>query len=204
MTGGGGVLDVRGRAQHAAPTFTLTKGGASDNSAARRGRGPGKPGRRFPSYHRQCRRSRGVQMTDYRSFVESKLADIDRRREEIETERTRLMTTLAVLDEADASRRRTALTPGTTTTDPAPLPATIVDLLRSSAEMLTANEIHGRLSQAREVPRSHMYSALHRLKKRNMVFKNGKVWGLVGPDAGTSDNSVGHSGSSLLTPPTAH
>ena len=143
-------------------------------------------------------------MTDYRNFVESKLADIDRRREEIEAERTRLMTTIAVLDEADASSRRTAQTPGTTTTDPAPLPATIVDLLRVSGQMLTADEIYGHLSLRREVPRSHMYSALHRLKKRNEVFKNGKVWGLVGRDDGTTDNSVGYSGSSLLTPPTAH
>ena len=151
-------------------------------------------------------------MTDYRSFVESKLADLDRRREEIEADRKRLMTTLGVLDEADASRRQpppTAET-ATTTTGPAPapvpVPATIVGLLRSSGQMMTADEIYGRLSQEREVTRAHMYSALHRLKKRNTAFKTGKMWGLVGRDDRTAADSVGHEDSevSLLTTPTAH
>ena len=57
-------------------------------------------------------------MTNYRDFVESKLADIDRRRADIESERERLLTTLGVLDESLPSglacflSRRRRLPPG--------------------------------------------------------------------------------------------
>ena len=140
-------------------------------------------------------------MTDYRSFVESKLAELDRRRTEIEAEREQLTMTLGVMDEADAALVRHA-TPGTATS-PAltPVPAAIVDILRSSGQM-TADDIYSRLLQEREVTRPHLYSALHRLKKRNTVFKTGKMWGLVKREDGVSMNSVKRE-STLLTNPTA-
>ena len=147
-------------------------------------------------------------MTDYRSFVESKLAELDRRREEIEIERKRLANALSVLDEADdATRRHQAImTADTPVVGVAPMPATIVSLLRSSGQMMTADEIYGKLSQEREVTRAYMYSALHRLKMRNTAFKAGKAWGLVGRDDRENADAVDSAGheepeSSLLTPP---
>ena len=148
-------------------------------------------------------------MIDYRSFVESKLADLDRRRDEIEIERKRLVNAISVLDEADDAARRHQTVPATATsatTRATPLPAEIIKILRSSGQMLTADELYGRLSQEREVTRAHMYSALHRLKKRNTAFKAGKAWGLVGRDDRNAADSAGYddAGSSLLTTPTAH
>ena len=61
-----------------------------------------------------------------------------------------------------------------------PLPAAIIEHLRSAGQMLTTEEIYTRLSVGREVPRSHLYSALHRLKKRGKAFKAGDEWGLAG------------------------
>ena len=141
-------------------------------------------------------------MTDYRSFVESKLADLDRRRAEIEAEREQLMTALGVMDEADASERRTAVVAAATIPRPTPVPVAVTGILRSSGQMLTADDIYNRLSDEREVSRPHLHSALHRLKTRNIAFKAGNMWGLVGRDDTTSVNP--ERGSSPLTNPTAH
>ena len=81
-------------------------------------RGSGKPGPQIPLSDCTTTVGRAFQgrmkMTDYRSFVESKLAELDRRRTEIEAERERLTMTLGVMDEADAALGRHA-TPGTAT-----------------------------------------------------------------------------------------
>ena len=66
--------------------------------------------------------------------------------------------------------------------------------------MLTAEEIYNRLLSERNVPRSHLYSALHRLKKRNQVFKADDKWGLVGRDD-KADEPSGYGQSTLLTAP---
>lgn len=153
-------------------------------------------------------------MTDYRSFVESKLAGIERRRATLETERNRLITALGVLDEADASAGgevarfvETAIpvtdSPPST---PAPVTEAIVDILKSSGKMMTPNEIHDSLSEKHNVSRELMHSGFYRLKRRGVAFKNGKKWGLVGRDDKTVEEpSTGHGTSkSMLTNPTEH
>ena len=150
-------------------------------------------------------------MADYRGFFESQLADIDRRRSELEDERQRISTVLRSLDEADAamgSSETSQPVKGETsqpvkgeTSQPVqkatgiPLPAAIVGLLRSS--MLTSEEIYTRLSDEREIPRANMYSALHRLKKGGKAFKANDKWGLAGRD----DKADEPGQSTLLTEP---
>ena len=122
-------------------------------------------------------------MTDYRVFVESKLADIDRRRAELENERKRIITTLGVMDEADASSGgATVRHADTTTPDPQPVTAAIVNILKASGRMMTAGEIYNILQQDRKVSRDLMHSGFYRLKKRGVAFSDGKKWGLVGRD----------------------
>ena len=132
-------------------------------------------------------------MTDYRSFVKSKLADTNRRLAEIEKERERLNTTLAVLDEADASGGGATARPAETTTDRMPVTSAIVKIIESSGRMMMANEIHDSLKVSRDL----MHSGFYRLKKRGVVFNDGKKWGLVGRD----DKTVA---SASLTNPTGH
>ena len=125
-------------------------------------------------------------MTDYRSFVESRLADIDRRRGELENERKRLMTTLGVLDEADASDGGATDRPAEMTPDQLPVTSAIVNVLKSAGRMMTAREIHDSLMQDHKVSRDLLHSGFYRLKKRGVAFKDGEKWGLVGRD----DNTV--------------
>ena len=126
-------------------------------------------------------------MTNYRDFIESKLADIDRRRADIESERERLLTTVGVLDEADSSQGDKSRPVVNAATAKVTVPFAIVDHLNSSGRIMTTDELHDYLSQ-RAVTRPHMYSALHRLKNRGIVFKAGKnTWGLVGRDDRTTD-----------------
>lgn len=145
-------------------------------------------------------------MTDYRSFVESRLADVDRRRAELENERERLITTLGVLDEADAFGGGTTARPAKETTpDRPPVTTAIVNILKSSGRMMTADEIHDSLLQAHEVSRDLMHSGFYRLKKRGTAFNDGKRWGLVDRDLKTAlpSPSDGQS-TSMPTNPTGH
>ena len=129
-------------------------------------------------------------MTDYRSFVEfsladleSNLADIDRRREELKDKRQKFITALGVMDEADASDGgATARPEETTTPSPPPVTSAIVNILTSSGRMMTADEIHDILLRDHKVSRDLLHSGLHRLKKRGKAFKDGKKWGLAGRD----------------------
>ena len=141
-------------------------------------------------------------MTDYRGFFESQLADIEKRRAALESERDEILAVLKRLDAADAAMVCKAPSPqkkvtaGTTV----PVPAGIIGVLKAAGQMLTAEEIYNGLLSERNVPRSHLYSALHRLKKRNQVFKADDKWGLVGCDD-KADEPSGHRQSTLLTTP---
>ena len=119
-------------------------------------------------------------MTDYRSFVKSKLAVLDRQLEEIGKERDRLMATLGVLDEADSEAMRSTL--AIPASRPSAATVTIIDAiaghLKSSGRMMTGGEIYNCLKQEREVSRASVYTALNRLKKRGRIRKEGKAWGL--------------------------
>ncbi|MYN66039.1 MAG: hypothetical protein F4X11_13560 [Acidobacteria bacterium] len=145
-------------------------------------------------------------MTDYRSFVESKRADLVRRREaldrqlqEIDNEQQRLEAALSVLDEADASREA-SLHPASATV---PLPAATLKLITRDG-MMTTDDLWGYLSQERDITRGHLHTALYRLKKRGTIFKSGNAWGLVGrDDKGAESEGQGDSSSLLTTPPNA-
>ena len=66
--------------------------------------------------------------------------------------------------------------------------------------MMTTDEIYQALSHEREVSRELMYSALHRLKKRGIALKVGKVWTLRGRDDRTAvDSGSKESLRSLIT-----
>ena len=150
-------------------------------------------------------------MTDYRSFVEftlaeveSNLADIDRRREELKDKRQKFITAIGVMDEADASDGGETARPEETTTPP-PVTSAIVNILTSSGRMMTADEIHDSLLKDHEVSRELLNSGLHRLKKRGAAFKDGKKWGLAGRDDKTVALAVtGQEQSTALTNPTEH
>ena len=130
-------------------------------------------------------------MTNYRDFVESKLADIDRRRADIESERERLLTTLGVLDEADSSQGDKSRPVVNAATADVPVPVAIVNHLITAGRTMTTAELNDLLSQ-RSVTRPHMHSALYRLKNRGITFKAGKnMWGLVGRDDRTTDGLSG-------------
>ncbi len=133
-------------------------------------------------------------MTDYRSFVESKLADIDRRSAVLENERKRLITAIGVLDEADSASGgvATARPAETTNPDPPPVTSAIVNILMSSGRMMTTNEIHDSLQQDHKVSRDLLHSGFYRLKKRGVAFQDGKKWGLVGHDDKTLTNPTEH------------
>ena len=143
-------------------------------------------------------------MADYRSFVESKLADIDQRRAKLEKDRERLITALGVLDEADASGGDATARPAETTTpDRPPVTTAILNILKSSGRMMTADEIHDSLLQDHKVSRDLMHSGFYRLKKRGTAFNDGKKWGLVDRDRKTALPSPGDGQStSMLTDPT--
>lgn len=117
-------------------------------------------------------------MTDYRRFVQSRLAELDRRRKEIEAERQRLTTTLSVMDEADtAGRSPVGVQAGKP--DITSAPAKILNLLNEAEGPVLADDIYRQLG---DVARPLLHSALHRLKKRGTVFKDGKRWCLAGRD----------------------
>ena len=139
-------------------------------------------------------------MTDYRNFVESKLAnlvrrreDLDRQRQVIESEQNRLEAALSVLDEADAAREKDSRRPATNV----PLPAATLNLIKN-AGMMTADDLYDALSKQREIGRSHLHTALYRLKNRGKIFKSGNAWGMVGRDDGDSEARE-HSDSLLKT-----
>lgn len=144
-------------------------------------------------------------MTDYRGFFESQLADVEKRRAALDSERDEILAVMKRLDAADAAMARKApsrqknVTAGTGRTT-VPMPAGIIGVLNAAGQMLTTEEIYNGLSNERDVPRSHLYSALHRLKKRGTVFKADNRWGLVGRDD-RADEPSDQGQSMLLTPP---
>ena len=141
-------------------------------------------------------------MTDYRGFFESQLADIEKRRAALESEHDDLLLVMKRLDAADAAMARKAPSPARPANAVTTLPSAVIDFLKASDQMRTVSEIHAHLSSERNAPRSHLYNALHRLKKRNEVFKaDDNMWGLVGRDD-KADESSGQDGqSSLITTP---
>ena len=175
-------------------------------SAARRGWGPGKPGPRRSAFRHYTTMltaaEEGRRVTDYRGFFESQLADVENRRAALDSERDEILAVLKRLDAADAAMSRKAPTPEkkVTARTTVQMPAGIIGVLNAAGQMLTAEEIYNGLSNERDVPRAHLYSALHRLKKRGKVFKADNRWGLVGRDD-KADEPSGPGQSTLLTPP---
>ena len=120
-------------------------------------------------------------MTDYRSSLKAKLAKLDK-------ERDRLLTALGVLDELDSETLHAKLSPNGVSR-PETAIGTMIDAvvsnLQSSGQMMTARAIHEHLVQDREVSPAAVSTALNRLQKRGKVFREKRLWGLVGRDDST-------------------
>ena len=124
-------------------------------------------------------------MTDYRIFAKLKLDEIERKRAELDNERERFLSALSVLDEADSNSLRTQISNG----DVSPkqkggaLIDTLLNILRD--QPMTANDLYGHVTLERETSKPSVHTALHRLRKRGKIFKEGNLWGLVEPTAST-------------------
>ena len=112
-------------------------------------------------------------MADYRSVIVARLAELD-------LERTRLETALAVLDEVDAEDAdQTTPAAGRVS-----LAAAICRCLRGFAGPMTPAELMNCLARNREVHRQSVYAALHRLKERGEIVKvDDNAWALPVPRA---------------------
>ena len=123
-------------------------------------------------------------MTNYRSFIESKLAAVDERRAELERERSRLAAAISVLDEADASAGHAAPleedhTSTPISTNSGSLSDAIIECLTKSNQMMTQADIYNCVSRGMTVKRTNMYSCMYRMKKRDRIYKAGMLWGLT-------------------------
>ena len=123
-------------------------------------------------------------MTNYRSFIESKLAAVDERRAELERERSRLAAAISVLDEADASAGDTQQAAEVPASEEnagrnESLSDAILRCLTSSSKSMTQADIYKCLCGSRSVTRENMYASMYRLKKRNKICKSGKLWSLT-------------------------
>ena len=115
-------------------------------------------------------------MTDYRSSLKSKLADVDKERE-------RLMSALGILDEIDSELIRNKFS----SKQPETTGGTLIDIIISilSERAMTTNDIYDRVTLDRETSKPSINTALYRLRKRGKVFKENKMWRLVEPTTST-------------------
>ena len=123
-------------------------------------------------------------MADYRSFVKSKL-------NEIEKERERFLSALSVLDEADSVNLRSVLTNGRSSqpeSKPVTVSSTILEVLESSGPK-TTREVYDIVSPKCETvtPKS-TYTSLHRLRGRGKVVKEGPHWKAVSAPTASSEH----------------
>ena len=115
-------------------------------------------------------------MTDYRASIKSNLAELDKQRES-------LLSALGVLDEIDSgvirnktSSKRPEATDGT-------LIDTVLNILRD--QIMTTNDLYGRVTLERETSKPSVHTALYRLRKRGKIFKEENLWRLVEPTDST-------------------
>ncbi len=107
-------------------------------------------------------------MADYRSFIVTKLAELD-------LERTRLETALAVLDEVDAEDADQP----TRDAGSVSLTAAIHRCLGTFSGPMTPTQLIDCLGRDRRVNRQSVYAALHRLKERGEIVKvDDMAWAL--------------------------
>ena len=121
-------------------------------------------------------------MTDYRSFIVTRLAELD-------VERTRLKTALAVLDEVDAEDADQP----TRDAGSVSLTAAIRRCLGTFSGPMTPTQLMDCLERDRRVNRQSVYAALHRLKERGEIVKvDDMAWALpaVGEQPSTSEAAL--------------
>ena len=116
-------------------------------------------------------------MTDYRSSLKSKLA-------ELEKERERIRVALGVLDEIDSEQlRRTAQEPSAASTISAngTVPEAVIEVLKDTVSGgLTTKAIHEIVERKRGANYNAVYTALGRLQKRGTITKEHNLWKLAG------------------------
>ena len=122
-------------------------------------------------------------MTNYRSSLESKLADIEAKLVDLNEEKERLLSALGVLDEIDSGLIRDK----TSSKHPGAKGGTLIDIVFSilRERSMTANDIYKRIGLKREASKASMHTALSRLRKRGKVSKEGDLWGVVGSNDST-------------------
>lgn len=121
-------------------------------------------------------------MTDYRSFILTKLAELD-------LERTRLETALAVLDEMDAGDADQP----TRDAGSVSLTTAIRRCLGTFSGPMTPTQLMDCLERDRQVNRQSVYAALHRLKERGEIVKvDDMAWALpqVGEQSSLSEAAL--------------
>ena len=120
-------------------------------------------------------------MTDYRIFAKSKLDEIERKRAELDNERERFLSALSVLDEADSNALRTQISNGDVS--PKQKGGTLIDTVLSILrdQSMATKDVCESVMLGRETSRASVGTALHRLRKRGKIFKEGKLWILVEP-----------------------
>lgn len=116
-------------------------------------------------------------MTDYRSSLKSKLADLEK-------ERDRIRAALDVLDEIDSENiRRTAQEPSAASNISAngTVPEAVIEVLKDTFREggLTTKAIHEIVERKHGAQYNTVYTALSRLQKRGNIIKENKLWKLV-------------------------
>ena len=124
-------------------------------------------------------------MVDYRIRLESKLKSLESKIKPLEEERKRLMGALRVLQELDSEDIQDEIPKDNNSLKTASV-GTLIDavtrIVELSGRMMTTKEVDDRVARERKVAKGSVYIALTRLKKRSVVFQDGRRWGLTGRD----------------------
>ena len=108
-------------------------------------------------------------MADYRLYISKRQQEIKDEIQELEAENERLSSAARVLDEADEDERSDAPDSGMGKATNA-----ILAYLRANSSMATT-EIRNRLGSDHGISKQNTYSTLHRLKKRGLIEKTGRM-----------------------------
>lgn len=128
-------------------------------------------------------------MTDYRSSLKSKLA-------ELEKERERIRVALSVLDEIDSENlRRTAQESSVSSnvSGNGTLPEAVIKILKDVREGLMIKAIHEIVKRERGTQYNTLYTALRRLQARGKIIKENNLWKAVEPELNYYPRTKQHS-----------
>ena len=118
-------------------------------------------------------------MTDYRSFAQSKVDEIDKEIENLKKKKEPYLATLLVLDEAESADVPTELVNGKSSeavARPGTMANAILELL-ASCRPSTTREVYTIISATHsDTTMKSIYATLHRLTKTGKVVRVGKNW----------------------------